>query len=95
MTQEIAQATLYLSGAIAAWPLGKYLVGPAIKAIFEGDKSSIELIKNSWEIYQQLYNKTIEAREEVVTELGKKGMNGEEISDIVEKTLPFPEHPKL
>lgn len=81
---EIAK---YASYAIIAYPVCKYIIGPIFGA------NSAKIIKEAAKVYEEYnkaYTKTIEERAKVTMELTKIGKSKEEISDILNVSLPLP-----
>ena len=92
--ETIAQGAGYIALGIAAWPFCKYVVGP----VFAGTHATDSINQVSKEIlstYRSNYANAIEQRAKVVIELGRAGKNGQEISDILDSTMPIPEMPEL
>lgn len=88
---------LAIGGGIAVWPICKYVLYPIISGIF-GDKVGYkipihtqEFVESTESNYSLAYKKVIEERSKLVLELMRNGKDGDEISDLVDNTLPFPD----
>ena len=88
--ETFLQAAGYLSLAIAAWPVCKYVIGPKLTGKYRFDFVK-ESAKESLNMYERCYHKTIEERARITIELGKEGKTKEEISDYLNISAPFPQ----
>ena len=85
MVSELLEGASYIALAIAAWPVCKYLAGP----IF--GYQDPQLVRAIGDTHKQVMHKAYEERGRAMVELAKVGKTPEEISDILDSSLPLPE----
>lgn len=89
-SQILAQASGYIALGVVGWSFCKYVLGPVFT-----NKYGLETMNHLFTLYERSHRTTIEQRAKVVTELGKTGRSKEEISALLDLTLPLPNEPEL
>ncbi len=91
---EIARYAFY---AVAAWAVCKYILQPIGNSFINDDISQpkADALKEMAIAYKEAYSKTIEERAKVVIEMSKEGESKEDISEILDETLPLPDAPEI
>jgi hypothetical protein len=91
-SQTLVGVSCYIAVGVAAWPVCKYVLKPLVEVSL--GIRAMESYERSLAMYEKVYDKIIEERARVTVELGKAGKNSNEISDILDTSLPFPESPE-
>ena len=96
--EGLTQGLGYIALGIAAWPVGKYMVMPFIRAASEDlggciSKNKKEVLQSAFSAYGENCGSVMVARSEVAIKLGEAGRSSDEISSILEESFPLPERP--